>query len=110
MSVHRETRTRVPAGGDNRAIQKTPELLHCPCSGTVPHLKDWSHFSRGKSCRPEARGGWTAGSGVAGGAASTVDGKPPGTRLGKEGTMPRILEIYVKLGKILCLYFIFSIR
>ena len=76
----------------------------------MPNLKDWSYFSRGKSCRPEARGGWTAGSGVAGGAASTVDGKPPGTRLGKEGTMPRILEIYVKLGKILCLYFIFSIR
>ena len=76
----------------------------------MPNLKDWSYFSRGKSCRPEARGGWTAGSGVAGGAAGTVDGKPPGTRLGKEGTMPWILEIYVKLGKILCLYFIFSIR
>ena len=97
MSVNRETRIRVPAGGNNRAIQKTPELLHCPCSGTVPHLKDWSHFSRGKSCRPEARGGWTAGSGVAGGAASTVDGKPPRAGLGKERTLPRILEIDVKL-------------
>ena len=97
MSVNRETRTRVPAGGDNRAIQKTPELLHCPCSGTVPHLKDWSHFSRGKSCRPEAGGGRTAGSGVAGGAASTVDGKPPRAGLGKERTVPRILEIDITL-------------
>ena len=63
----------------------------------MPNLKDWSYFSRGKSCRPEARGGWTAGSGVAGGAASTVDGKPPRAGLGKERTLPRILEIDDKL-------------
>ena len=31
---------------------------------------------------------------VAGGAASTVDGKPKKAGLGKEGTLPRILKIY----------------
>ena len=52
---------------------------------------------------PEARGDWTTGAAIAGGAASTVDGKPTGARLGKEGTLPWFL----KLRNILCLHFRF---
>ena len=98
-----ETWTWVTAGCDNRAVQKTLELLHCPCSGPMPNLKDWCHFSWGKSGCPEARGGRSTWEAIAGGAASTVDGKPKRAGLGEEGTLPWFL----KLRNILCLHFRF---
>ena len=75
--------------------------LHICLLQMIRFKKEWEWIS------PEARvaaqrrevAGRLERAGAARGAASSVDGKPSRTWLGKEGTLPRVLEIYVKLWK-----------
>ena len=106
VPVNRETWTGVPVRSCNRAVQETPQRLHSSSSGPMPNLQNWSNFSRGESGRPEKGGGWTTWAGVEGGAASPVDGKPPRSGLGKEGTLPRILNTIHAKFSIIVLYFL----
>ena len=52
LPINRQTRDGIATWSNNRAVQETPELLHCPSSGSTPDLKDWSNFSRGKTVLP----------------------------------------------------------
>ena len=109
LPINRQTRDGLATWSNNRAVQETPELLHCPSSDSTPDLKDWSNFSRGKTGRPKmdvvgllerelreerrshkkATCHWQASEG----------------RVGQEGTLPRVLKTYhVKLWNKLCVY------
>ena len=72
-------------------------IFRAPCSPRWHCFEEVSFFRvsfhsfRQKRDSPSEWAG--GGAGVAGGAASRVDGKPPRARLGKEGTLPRVLRL-----------------